>query len=131
MAYTLPHTPTVDQISAETRAKSFTTRSIKRESKRAVLKLITSMIDLTTLEGMDTPGKVRNLCQKGMHPLVAGSDLPSVAAICVYPSMVATAAAELAGTDIHVASVATAFPSGQSSLAVRLADVKTAGRWRR
>ncbi|HFC11536.1 MAG TPA: deoxyribose-phosphate aldolase, partial [Anaerolineae bacterium] len=94
--------------------------------KRAVLKLITSMIDLTTLEGMDTPGKVRNLCQKGMHPLVAGSDLPSVAAICVYPSMVATAVAELAGTAIHVASVATAFPSGQAPLDIRLADVKAA-----
>ncbi len=125
MSYQLPHTPTVDQVSAETRAKAFTTRSIKKESKKEVLKLITSMIDLTTLEGMDTPGKVRGLCRKGITPL-AGSDLPHVGAICVYPSMVAIAADELAGSGVHLASVATAFPSGQAPLAIRLEDVRSA-----
>lgn len=81
------------------------------------------MIDLTTLEGMDTPNKVRMLCQKAKQPLV-GSTLPQVAAVCVYPSMVPTAVSAVAGTNINIASVATAFPSGQSSLKVRLQEVR-------
>ena len=125
MSYTLPAVPTIDQIQTEARAASFTKRSIKKDAKKQVLKLIISMIDLTTLEGMDTPGKVRMLCQKGKQPLV-GVDLPQVGAICVYPSMVAVAAEALRGTGIHLASVATAFPSGQLSLDMRLAEVRQA-----
>ena len=123
MAYLLPSIPTVDQIQAESRAAGFTKRSVKKAAKRQALHLITSMIDLTTLEGMDTPNKVRMLCQKAAHPLV-GSTLPQVAAVCVYPSMVAVAADAVAHTGINVASVATAFPSGQSSLNVRLQEVR-------
>lgn len=123
MAYLLPAVPTVDQIQAESRAASFTKRSIKKSAKRQVLGLITSMIDLTTLEGMDTPNKVRMLCQKAKQPL-AGYALPQVAAVCVYPSMVPIAVDEVKGTNINVASVATAFPSGQSSLNIRLQEVR-------
>ncbi|MGB1250694.1 MAG: hypothetical protein ACPG8W_08800 [Candidatus Promineifilaceae bacterium] len=95
MAYFLPAIPKIDQIQAESRAASFTKRSIKKASKRQVLSLIISMIDLTTLEGMDTPNKVRMLCQKAKQPLV-GFPLPQVAAVCVYPSMVSTAVKEVA-----------------------------------
>lgn len=123
MAYILPAVPTIDQVQAESRAASFAKRSIKKTAKRQVLSLITSMIDLTTLEGMDTPNKVRTLCQKAKQPLV-GHALPQVAAVCVYPSMVSVAVEAVAGTNINVASVATAFPSGQSSLKVRLQEVR-------
>lgn len=121
--YSLPHVPAVDQVAAEMRAKSFTTRSIKTTAKARALAIVTSMIDLTTLEGSDTPDKVRRLCRKGLQPLV-GSDVPPVAAICVYPTMVATAKEELAGSKVKVAAVATAFPSGQSFLDIRLAEVR-------
>lgn len=125
MSYTLPHVPTVDQVQVEARAASFTTRSIKNAAKRAALDLIVRMIDLTTLEGMDTPGKVQALCQKARQPLV-GSAVPSVAAVCVYPTFVAAARAALGDAPIHVASVATAFPSGNSFLDLRLAEVRAA-----
>ncbi len=123
MTYTLPRVPAVDQVAAEMRAKSFTTRSIKTTAKARALALVTSMIDLTTLEGSDTPDKVRRLCRKGLQPLV-GSEVPPVAAICVYPTMVATAKDELRGSNVKVAAVATAFPSGQSFLDIRLAEVR-------
>lgn len=122
--YTLPDVPAVDQIAAEERAESFTRRSIKKASKKTVLTTIVRMIDLTTLEGMDTPAKVRRLCQKGLRPLVGDAAVPSVAAICVYPTMVRTAHEALAGSGVKVASVATAFPSGQTFLPIRLEEVR-------
>lgn len=118
---------------AEARAASFKTRSIKTSAKMAGLRLAMSMIDLTTLEGKDSPEKVRGLCRKAIrpddgHPALAGLSVPSVAAVCVYPSLVATAKEELAGTGIKVASVATGFPSGQYPLAVRIRDTEEAVR---
>lgn len=116
----------------EQRAASFTKRSIKNESKRAGLTLAMSMLDLTTLEGKDSPEKVRALCRKAMCPYPSGtmgSDpffVPPVAAVCVYPALVPVAKQELAGSNVKVASVATGFPSGQFPLEVRLADVRDA-----
>jgi deoxyribose-phosphate aldolase len=98
-------------------------RSVKTDAKRQLIDLAISMIDLTTLEGQDTPGKVAALCAKARHP---GYGAPPVAAVCVYPDMVEVAAPLLAGTGIKVASVATAFPSGRAALDVKLADVKSA-----
>lgn len=121
--YQVPLVPTVDQVQVEARAKSFTTRSIKKSSKKAALALIARMIDLTTLEGMDTFGKVRMMCQKAKTPII-GHDFPSVAAVCVYPTMVSVAKEALAGSGVHVAAVATAFPSGQSFLPIRLQEVR-------
>jgi len=118
--------PAVDEVGVNERVSRFQTRSIKTSSKVEALKLILSMIDLTTLEGQDTPGKVRQLCQKAMHLHDALPDLPHVAAVCVYPTMVAIAKAALKGTDIKVASVATAFPSGMSKLSVKLDDTRMA-----
>lgn len=129
---TISHYP-IDKIMLEERAASFTKRSIKNESKNQALLTALSMVDLTTLEGMDTPGKVKQLCQKAKWPLThqmredakkAGFDVPSVAAICVYPEMVKYAKQELDGTGINIASVATAFPSGQFPLDLKLKDVK-------
>lgn len=116
---------TVDQIGVEERAAKYTTRSIKKAAKRWGLKQAVSMVDLTTLEGKDTPGKVASLCRKAIQPHDDRS-IPSVAAVCVYPAMVRHAKKHVAGTGIKVASVATAFPSGQSPLKVRLAEVRAA-----
>ena len=102
------------------------TRSIKTSAKAWAIDLAISMIDLTTLEGQDTPGKVRALCAKALRPDPSAPDTPRVAAICVYPDMVPTAVTELKGSGVKVASVATAFPSGRSSLEVKLADTKIA-----
>ncbi|HLE56863.1 MAG TPA: deoxyribose-phosphate aldolase [Rhodothermia bacterium] len=121
--YTPGYIPTVDQIAAEARAASFTTRSIKKSSKKQVLEMIVRMIDLTTLEGMDTPGKVRTLCRKARQPLIDRS-VPPVAAVCVYPSMVAVAKDALRGSTVKIASVATSFPSGQTYLEERLREVE-------
>lgn len=123
--YQTPRVPAVDQVGADERAARFKTRSIKKEAKLAGLMLAVSMIDLTTLAGDDTPGKVRMLCRKARRPS-ATIETPQVAAVCVYPSMVGVAAEELAGTGINIASVATYFPSGQTSMRERLDDVKTA-----
>ncbi|MDA0577692.1 MAG: deoxyribose-phosphate aldolase [Verrucomicrobia bacterium] len=112
----------VDEVGVEERVARFQKRSIKKESKVHALRLALSMMDLTTLEGQDTAGKVRQLCYKGRHLHDAYPDLPHVAAICVYPSLVRVAKQALAGSGINVASVATAFPSGQSSRKVKLAD---------
>jgi deoxyribose-phosphate aldolase len=119
------HTP-VDQVGVEERAARFTKRSIKKSSKIQGLKLALSMIDLTTLEGKDTPGKVRQLCYKARHPHDALPGLPTVAAVCVYPTLVGVARKALDGSGVKVASVATAFPSGQASLSVKLKDARYA-----
>ncbi len=116
---------TVDAVGVEERVAKFTTRSIKKKSKLFGLKLAASMVDLTTLEGKDTPGKVASLCQKAITPH-EGMDVPSTAAVCVYPSMVRHAVKHVRGTNVKVASVATAFPSGQAPLKTRLAEVRAA-----
>jgi deoxyribose-phosphate aldolase len=116
----------VDQVGADARAAMLGTRSIKTSAKTWAIDLAIRMVDLTTLEGADTPGKVRALCAKARRPDAGDPNCPSVAAVCVYPSMVATAARELRGSGIHLASVATAFPSGQAPLAVKLADTRAA-----
>jgi deoxyribose-phosphate aldolase len=121
--YTLGYIPTVDQVAAEARAASFTKRSIKKTAKRQVLEMIVQMIDLTTLEGMDTPGKVRTLCRKARQPLVDRS-VPPVAAVCVYPSLVRVAKEALVGSPVKVASVATSFPSGQTYFEERVREVE-------
>ena len=119
---------TVDPVMAARRAAEFTTRSIKAGSKDAALRLAVSMTDLTTLEGADTPERVHALCDRARRPVPGDHDpaVPPVAAVCVYPTLVAVAKARLAGTAIKVASVATAFPSGQAPLDLRLADVAAA-----
>lgn len=113
---------------AARRAAHFTTRSIKTAAKRQGLRLALSMVDLTTLEGKDTPEKVRALCRKAIRPWEGPLEppAPSVAAVCVYPTLVATAREELVGSTVKVAAVATGFPSGQYPLDVRLADVRAA-----
>ncbi|MEO7979649.1 MAG: deoxyribose-phosphate aldolase, partial [Sporichthyaceae bacterium] len=118
--------PGVDQVGAEARTATLATRSIKTSAKAWAIDLAIRMIDLTTLEGQDTPGKVRALCAKAMRPDPAVPETPQVAAICVYPDMVPVAVEALRGSGVHVASVATAFPSGRASLAVKLADVRDA-----
>ncbi len=118
--------PAVDEVGVEERCARFRTRSIKKASKVHALKLALSMMDLTTLEGQDTPGKVRQLCQKGLHLHAAYPDLPHVAAICVYPALVGVARRALGDSGIRVAAVATAFPSGQASRQVKLADTRFA-----
>jgi deoxyribose-phosphate aldolase len=118
--------PGVDQVGAEARAAMLASRSIKATAKQWALDMAISMIDLTTLEGQDTPGKVRALCAKAKRPDPADPTAPQVAAVCVYPDLARLAAAEVKGTGIHVASVATAFPSGRTSLAVKLADARYA-----
>jgi deoxyribose-phosphate aldolase len=118
--------PGVDQVGAEARAASLATRSIKRDAKLWALDTSIRMIDLTTLEGADTPGKVRAMCAKAQRPDPGDPAVPPVAAVCVYPDLVATARTALAGSKVAIASVATAFPSGRASLAVKLADVRDA-----
>jgi deoxyribose-phosphate aldolase len=118
--------PGVDQVGAEARAATLASRSIKTTAKQWALDTAISMIDLTTLEGQDTPGKIRALCAKAKRPDPADPTAPPVAAVCVYPDLAHLAAVEVKGTGIHVASVATAFPSGRTSLEVKLADAKYA-----
>jgi deoxyribose-phosphate aldolase len=118
--------PGVDQVGAEGRAAGLATRSIKTTAKAWAIDTAISMIDLTTLEGADTPGKVRSLCAKAARPDSADPTVPSVAAVCVYPDLVATAVAALRGTSVGVASVATAFPSGRALLDTKLHDVRDA-----
>jgi deoxyribose-phosphate aldolase len=121
--------PGVDAVGADARAAMLGSRSIKTSAKAFAIDLAIRMVDLTTLEGADTPGKVRALCAKAQRPdtnAPADNPCPAVAAVCVYPSMVPVAVAELAGSGVHVASVATAFPSGQAPLEVKLADTRAA-----
>lgn len=121
--YRAPRVPAIDAVMTEQRAASFTKRSIKRSTKVSGLKLAVSMTDLTTLAGADTPGKVKSLCKKAITPLV-GADVPSTAAVCVYPTMVGVAKAELEGTGVKVAAVSTYFPSGQGDLDTRLEETR-------
>jgi deoxyribose-phosphate aldolase len=118
--------PGVDKVGAEQRAAMLGTRSIKTTAKSWAIDLAIRMVDLTTLEGADTPGKVRTLCAKARRPDPTDPSCPPVAAVCVYPAMVPTAAEALAGSGVHLASVATAFPSGQAPLEVKLADTRAA-----
>lgn len=120
------HVALVDEVGVKERAARFQTRSIKKESKIEALRMILSMIDLTTLEGQDTPGKVRQLCQKAMHLHDAMPGLPHVAAICVYPTMVGTAKQALGNRNIKIASVATAFPSGMAPRQIKLEETRIA-----
>lgn len=132
----IPHYP-IDMVAANERASSFTKRSIKNDSKLDALYLAIQMVDLTTLEGMDTPGKVKQLCGKAINPVPPHIQeemqkydrfrpIPKVGAICVYPSMVPYAVEALAGSGINIASVATGFPAGQLPLDIKVADVKRA-----
>ncbi len=118
--------PGVDQVGAEQRAAQLGTRSIKTTAKAQAIDLAIRMVDLTTLEGADTPGKVRALAAKALRPDPADPSCPHVGAVCVYPSMVPYAAEVLRGSGVHLASVATAFPSGQAPLEVKLADTRAA-----
>jgi deoxyribose-phosphate aldolase len=120
--------PGVDQVGATERAAALATRSIKKDAKLRALDLAVSMVDLTTLEGADTPGKVRAMCAKARQPDLEPPPAPPVAAVCVYPDLVSVAREAVAGSPVKVASVATAFPSGRASLAVKLADVEDAVR---
>jgi deoxyribose-phosphate aldolase len=122
----LPRLGSVDAVALEDRAASLAKRSIKRDAKVFALELAVRCMDLTTLEGADTPGKVAALCSKGIRPDPSDAAVPSVAAICVYPNLVATAVGRVHGTGVRVASVATAFPSGQSPLDVKLDDAARA-----
>lgn len=119
-------TQTIDQVGVEERCARFTTRSIKKESKVQGLKIALSMIDLTTLEGKDTDGKVKQMCYKAMHPHDELPGLPSTAAVCVFPTFVKVAKDALKGSTVKVASVSTAFPAGQSTREVKIADTKFA-----
>ncbi|OFZ64192.1 MAG: deoxyribose-phosphate aldolase [Bacteroidetes bacterium RIFCSPHIGHO2_02_FULL_44_7] len=118
--------PRIDKVGVEERVARFQTRSIKSETKKQGLKMILNMIDLTTLEGKDTPGKVRQMCFKAMHLHDVLPGLPTVAAVCVYPSMVSVAKKAVDGSGVKVASVSTAFPSGQAPLEIKLADTRFA-----
>lgn len=118
--------PGVDQVGAEGRVAQLATRSIKNESKDWALDMLIRMIDLTTLEGADTPGKVMGLARKGLRPDPADPTCPPVAAICVYPDMVADVASVTNGTPVKVAAVATAFPAGRASLDIKVADTRQA-----
>lgn len=118
--------PPVDAVMVEERAAALAKRSIKASTKVAGLKLAVRMMDLTTLEGKDTPGKVRQLCQKALRPLDSDGSIGPCAAVCVYPNLVPVAKEALRGSGVNVASVATAFPSGQSPLSVKLDDTRKA-----
>ncbi len=120
------NSPAIDQVGVEERISRLSKRSIKKESKLAALKLALSMVDLTTLEARDTPGKVRQLCIKAMHPHDSVSGIPSVAAVCVYPNLVRIAKETLKGSKVKVAAVSTAFPSGMSTRKVKIEETKWA-----
>jgi deoxyribose-phosphate aldolase len=120
----LPRIGSVDAVALEERAATLAKRSIKRESKLQALELVVRMTDLTTLEGQDTPGKVAALCSKAMRPDPVDPSIPPVAAVCVYPNLVETAKGRVGGSGVKVASVATAFPSGQSPTELKVAEAR-------
>jgi deoxyribose-phosphate aldolase len=122
----LPRIGSIDAVALEERAASLAKRSIKREAKMQALELAIRVMDLTTLEGSDTPGKVAALCSKAIRPDPSDPNIPSVAAVCVYPNLVPTCVERLRGTGVKVASVATAFPSGQSPTDLKVAEVRRA-----
>jgi deoxyribose-phosphate aldolase len=126
LAIDFRNTPKIDQTGTEERVSRFTKRSLKQDTKLDLLKLTLNMIDLTTLEGQDTEGKVKQLCYKAVHLHDAYPGLPTVAAICVYPSMVSTAKKALGESGVKVASVSTAFPSGQAPRKVKIEDTRFA-----
>ena len=125
-ALNILNSPTIDKVGIEDRIARISARSIKNAAKIQGLKLALSMIDLTTLEGSDTDNKVKQMCYKAMHLHDEYPDLPTVAAVCVYPNFVKTAVKSLENSKVKVASVATAFPSGHSSLSIKLEDTKIA-----
>ena len=120
----LPRIGSVDAVALEERAATLAKRSIKRESKLQALDLAIRMMDLTTLEGQDTPGKIAALCSKALRPDPVDPTVPAVAAVCVYPNLVADAKRRLEGSGVKVASVATAFPSGQSPTEIKVAETR-------
>jgi deoxyribose-phosphate aldolase len=120
------HLPAVDRVGVERRAAALASRSIKKEAQAEAIRRAISMIDLTTLEGQDTPGKVRQLAAKAVCPSPVHPEIPSCAALCVYPARVPEAAEALAGTGVKVASVSTGFPAGQTSLELRLQETRDA-----
>jgi deoxyribose-phosphate aldolase len=120
----IPRVGSIDAVAVEERADALARRSIKREAKLFALDLAIRMMDLTTLEGQDTPGKVAALCSKAARPDPADVTVPSVAAVCVYPNLVPTAVERLRGSDVRVASVATGFPSGQTTTEIKVAEVR-------
>jgi deoxyribose-phosphate aldolase len=122
----VPLSPTIDKVGVEERVSRFQTRSIKGPSKLQGLSMVLSMIDLTTLEGKDTPNKVRQMCYKAQHLHDVYDGLPTVAAVCVYPSMVSVAREALKDSPIKIASVSTAFPSGQAPFEVKKIDTQFA-----
>jgi len=122
----LPVSPTVDKVGVEERVSRFQKRSIKTDAKSHGLRMVLNMIDLTTLEGKDTPGKVRQMCYKAQHLHDSLPGLPTVAAVCVYPSMVGLAKSLVKNSGVKVASVSTAFPSGQAPMDVKISDTKFA-----
>lgn len=125
-AIRMPRTGAIDQVGVENRAAELAKRSIKKDAKLWALDLAIRCCDLTTLEGQDTDGKVAALCSKAMRPDPTDATIPAVAAVCVYPNLVPAARARLAGSGVKVAAVATAFPSGQSPIEVKLRDVEAA-----
>ncbi|MGE5276939.1 MAG: deoxyribose-phosphate aldolase [Acidobacteriota bacterium] len=122
----LSRVPRVDQVGAEERAAALGRRSIKKEAKRAGIRLAVSMLDLTTLEGKDSEGKVRQLCRKAIQPLPGDPTVPHVAAVCVYPNLVPVAREALSGSGVKVASVASGFPAGLVPLPVKLEEARRA-----
>ncbi len=124
--YIFTDSPAIDQVGIEEKITRFTKRSVKNESKVAALKMALSMMDLTTLEAKDTPGKVKQLCTKAMFPHSGIPGIPSVAAVCVYPNLVKVAKEALKGSKVKVAAVSTAFPSGMSSRKVKLEETRWA-----
>ena len=124
--FILSESPAIDQVGIEEKISRFSKRSIKKESKLAALKLAMSMMDLTTLEAKDTPGKVKQLCTKAMFPHSSLAGIPAVAAVCVYANLVRVAKEALKGSKVKVAAVASAFPSGMSSRKVKLEETKWA-----
>jgi deoxyribose-phosphate aldolase len=120
----LPRVGSIDAVAVEERAATLAKRSIKKEAKLFALELAIRMMDLTTLEGADTPGKVAALSSKAIRPDPSDASIPSVAAVCVYPNLVPTAVERLRGSGVKVASVATAFPSGQAPTHVKVAEVR-------
>src|SRR5215467_6391612 len=126
LPFDLSHLPRVDQVGIEERAGALGKRSIKKDAKKAGIRLAISMLDLTTLEGKDSEGKVRQLCQKAMRPLPGDPTVPHVAAVCVYPNLVPVAREALASSEVKVASVATGFPAGLVPLPVKIEDARRA-----
>jgi deoxyribose-phosphate aldolase len=126
LSFDLTRVPPVDQVGIEERAAGLAKRSIKKGAKQTGIRLAISMLDLTTLEGKDSEGKIRQLCRKGIRPMPEDPSVPHVAAICVYPNFVAIAKDALAGSGVKVASVATGFPAGQVPLPVKLDDTRRA-----